>query len=384
MSIREALTTVAPTPPIGNHCGMSLRPLYGHSALRARLAASVHVGRLPASLLLQGKRGVGKQRLGLWLGQLLLCETATATGSPEPCGECVHCRYSIRGQHPDLHWFFPRPRLKDGDASPDEVKADLAEAVAERMQAEGLWSPSVGTEALYVATVRALVAQASLRPAMARRSVFIVGDAERMVAQEGSDQAANAFLKLLEEPPPDATLILTSSEPGALLPTIRSRVVTIRVAPLPATDMSAFLSDATVHRKFAGAVEADLIARAAGAPGELLATEGNAAAVTNARRILDAALRPGSPDAAAERIKVAARQGVAGARGMFTDTLEALTMLLHERVRRTAVAGHVADARRSAQAIVAVEQVRLRAQGNVSPQLLGGALIEDLHRVMRP
>jgi DNA polymerase-3 subunit delta' len=375
---------VARATPIGNHCGMSLRPLYGHSALRARLAASLHGERLPASLLLQGNRGVGKQRLGLWLGQLLLCETASASKSVEPCGDCVHCRYVIRGQHPDLHWFFPRPRLKDGDASPDEVKADLAEAIADRVQADGLWSPSVGTEALYVATVRALVAQASMRPAMARRSVFIVGDAERMVAQEGSDQAANAFLKLLEEPPPGATIILTSSEPGALLPTIRSRVVTIRVAPLPTHDMTSFLADSAVQRKFAGSIEADLLSRAAGAPGELFASEGNAAAVANARKILEVALRPGSPDATAERIKVAARQGVAGARGAFTDTLEALTMLLHERVRRTALAGHVADARRSAQAIVAVEQVRLRAQGNVSPQLLGGALVEDLHRVMRP
>jgi DNA polymerase-3 subunit delta' len=369
---------------IGNHCCMSLRPLYGHTALRARLATSVHAGRLPASLLLQGNRGVGKQRLGLWLGQLLLCEVATEARSVEPCGECVHCRYAIRGHHPDLHWFFPRPRLKDGDASPDEVKTDLAEAIAERMQADGLWSPSVGTEALYVATVRALVAQASMRPAMARRSVFIVGDAERMVAQEGSDQAANAFLKLLEEPPPGATLILTSSEPGALLPTIRSRVVTIRVAPLPAADVSAFLADSVVQRKFAGVAEPDLLSRAAGAPGELLATEGNAAAVANARKILEAALRPGGPDAAAERIKVAARQGVAGARGAFTDTLEALTMLLHERIKRTALAGYDADARRSAQAIVVVESVRLRAQGNVSPQLLGGALVEDLHRIMRP
>ena len=58
----------------------------------------------------------------------------------------------------------------------------------------------------------------------------MIGDAERMVAQEGSDQAANAFLKLLEEPPADTTLILTSSEPGALLPTIRSRSVSVRVA----------------------------------------------------------------------------------------------------------------------------------------------------------
>ena len=47
---------------------------------------------------------------------------------------------------------------------------------------------------------------------------MVIGDAERMVVQEGTDVAANAFLKLLEEPLPDTTLLLTSSDPGALLP----------------------------------------------------------------------------------------------------------------------------------------------------------------------
>ena len=84
---------------------------------------------------------------------------------------------------------------------------------------------------------------------MARRKVFVIGDAERMVAQEGSDQAANAFLKLLEEPPEDTTIILTSSEPGALLPTIRSRVVAVRVPPLSGAEVSAFLADPVVAKQ---------------------------------------------------------------------------------------------------------------------------------------
>jgi DNA polymerase-3 subunit delta' len=81
---------------------------------------------------------------------------------------------------------------------------------------------------------------------MGKRKVFIVGDAERMVPQEGSDMAANALLKLLEEPPANTFIILTSSEPGALLPTIRSRVVNIRVAPLTTRDMESFLADPIV------------------------------------------------------------------------------------------------------------------------------------------
>ena len=95
---------------------MAHRPLYGQLALRTRLASAWQDGRLPASLLFSGPRGVGKQRLALWLGQLLLCEQPVAS---EPCGECQHCRYALRGVHPDLRWFFPRPRLKESEPSPD-------------------------------------------------------------------------------------------------------------------------------------------------------------------------------------------------------------------------------------------------------------------------
>lgn len=363
---------------------MAHRPLYGHHALRDRLAAAWHAGRLPASLLLVGPRGVGKQRLALWLGQLLLCERASFEALPEPCGECQQCRYAQRGQHPDLHWFFPRPRLKDSDPSADDVKLDLGEAIAERMSADGLWTPSVGTDGIYVATVRALVQQASVRPAMASRAVFVVGDAERMVSQEGSDQAANAFLKLLEEPSSSTTIIVTTSEPGALLPTIRSRVVTMRVAPVGRRDMEAFLADAAVARRLSTPSVEAAIARAGGAPGELLAGEVTAATFAAARRMLEAALQPPSANGTAERVKTAARQGVAGARGAFTDMLDALGVLLHERARHLVSTGHEADARRTATALMDVEHAKLRAQGNVSPQLLSASLLGALHRTLRP
>ena len=361
-----------------------LRPLYGHHALRARLAAAWLAGRLPASLLLVGRRGDGKQRLALWLGQLLLCERASAEQLLEPCGQCQQCRYADRAVHPDLHWFFPRPRLKDGDPSSDDVKAELAETISDRMTADGLWAPSLGTEGIHVATVRALVQQASVRPAMAARAVFVVGDAERMVSQEGSDQAANAFLKLLEEPPSSTTLILTTSEPGALLPTIRSRVVTMRVPPVSRHDVEMFLDDPSVQRRLSKIPRDDAIARSGGAPGELLAGETTAASFTSARRLLDAALLPSTPAGTADRIKAAARQGVAGARGAFTDMLDALTVLLHERAKQLVASGHEQDARRTSIALIDVEQAKQKAQGNVSPQLLSASLLGALHGTLRP
>ena len=167
---------------------MTLVPLYGHERPTQRLAEMAGRGTLPSSLLLHGPQGVGKQRLALWLGQLLLC-----TGERPPCAKCQGCRYSSALTHPDLHWVFPAPRPKDGE--PDDE--DRAAAVADRMANGGLYPPPSGGDAIYVATVRAILRSAAMSPAIARRKVFVLGDAERMVPQEGAEAAANAFLKLL-------------------------------------------------------------------------------------------------------------------------------------------------------------------------------------------
>jgi DNA polymerase III subunit delta' len=362
----------------GNISGVPLLPVYGHAALRRRLAGRALDGALPASLLLHGPRGVGKQRLALWLGQLLLCEAPTPEG---PCGACRHCGYATDLTHPDLHWFFPRPRLKDADASTADVLDDYRQARAERVAAGGVHAGTSGSEGLYVATMRAVVQQACMSPAMARRKVFVIGDAERMVPQEGADAAANAFLKLLEEPPADTTLVLTSSEPGALLPTIRSRVVAVRVAPLPAADLRAFLGDAAVVRAIGPSEGAQLEGRqrtAAGAPGVLLAAADQRHAAEHARQLLDALGADRSL-----RYKAALAQGATKARGAFTDTLDALTVALHGGAREAIARGRPQRALAAARGVDAVERAKERAAGNVNPQLVAAAMLRELDEASR-
>src|SRR5437762_4756480 len=110
---------------------MPIVPLFGHTELRARLTDAVQRGTLPASLLLEGPRGVGKQRLSLWLAQLLLCD-APAPGGREPCGACQSCRFVLSLSHPDLHWFVPiEPGKRGGDA--DKQVELVAEALGEEM-----------------------------------------------------------------------------------------------------------------------------------------------------------------------------------------------------------------------------------------------------------
>ena len=355
-----------------------LLPLHGHDSLRERLDDAVRRGALPGSLLLQGPRGVGKQRLALWLGQRLLCSGP----EPRPCGVCQQCRYALAGAHPDLHWYFPRPRLKDADPSPADVEDDFREAVGERTKT-GVYPPPPPEDAILIATIRAMSHSASLLPALAARSVYVLGDADRLVVREDSEFAAGAFLKLLEEPPPRATIVLTSSEPGALIPTIRSRVVAVRVPPLVAEAVDAVLAEPAMREALAAAgVPGDLDEQrrlAAGAPGSLLAESDWGEALARARGMLDAATAVDRR----EQMRTALVQGSAKARGAFSTSLDALTSLLHERARAAVDRGNPRGARAAARALDLVEDAKERATGNVNPQLITSELLRQLEALLR-
>ncbi len=354
---------------------MPLAPLYGHEELRKRLGDRARAGTLPASILLHGPRGVGKQRLGLWLAQILQC-----TSDSPPCGECQACRYSLSLAHPDLRWYFPRPRLKDADPALEDVRDDYMEAIQERLAAGGLYEPPSGSEGIYVATVRAIVQEAAMSPAMGSRKVFVIGDAERMVPQEGAEQAANAFLKLLEEPLADTTFILTSSEPGQLLPTIRSRTVSVRVPRISDDAMQAFLADPRVREAFKASEEsdADRLTVAAGAPGRLVGGEARSAAMVAARKLMDAATS-GAP---APLHAAALGVGITGARGAFTETLDSLLLLLGERMRASLHDRNARGAAAASRAASLVERAREQARGNVNPQLITSRLLRDIAGIL--
>ena len=356
---------------------MPLLPLHGHGAIRARLDDAIRRDALPGSLLLQGPRGIGKQRLALWLGQRLLCDGS----APRPCGTCQHCRYALAGTHPDIHWFFPRPRLKDADPSAGKVRDDFREAIGERLKT-GAYAPAPPGEGILVATVHAMVQSSAMAPALAARRVYVLGDAERMVMRDGAEESAGAFLKLLEEPPARANIILTSSDPGALISTIRSRLVAVRVAPLATADVDAVLAEPAMQlaiRAAGGPASLDEQRRiAAGAPGQLLAEAEWGDAMARARRMLDAAT---SGDRQ-EQARTALAQGSSKARGAFTTALDALTSLLHEHVRASALRGNARGARGAARAMGYVERAKEQATGNGNPQLVTSELMRQLEECL--
>ena len=342
---------------------MSLRPLYGHDAIRDRLSRAVRAGRLPQAILLHGPRGVGKQRLGLWIGQLILCEQ----DGREPCGTCRSCRMAENLSHPDLHWFIPlEPSKKSGDADKqiELVEAALGDELAVRRE-RPLYGSVSGLANHSVASVRLLLRRIVLTPAMGKRKVFLIGDAERLIPQQANPEAANALLKALEEPPADSVLILTASEPDKLLPTVLSRVVRTRVLSVPDSVVTSFAQAELPDLKN----QARAVAHSEGCIGRLLAQLPAAVAGGwDATEAFQNALRGTSAD----RYAAALRQAPYQARGGFTDMLDGLV----ERLRREAKTG--GDTGRIAEAIALVLEARERAQGNVNPQLLTAVLSTDL------
>ena len=346
---------------------MPIPPLYGHEGTRNRLVGAIASGRLPQALLFEGPRGVGKQRLALWLAQALMCEGPNKSAPGEGCGTCRPCRLVQNLSHPDVHWFVPlEPSKKSGDA--DKQVEAVEEALAEEMAARrerGLYEPPSGLAIHSIAAVRLLLRQLVLKPAMASRKVFVIGDAERLVPQVGTEAAANALLKALEEPPANTVFILTTAAPEALLPTIRSRVVRVRMARLADSVVAAFVQH--VLGISGQRTIAQRVALADGCIGRVLADgdRGDRGAEA-AERFLAAA-----EGERARHYAFALSQPPFQARGGFAEMLDGLVERLRERAR----AGQ--DTAAAVRAIAQVLEAKSLAQGNVNPQLVAAVLGSD-------
>ena len=335
-------------------------------------------------ILIAGPEGVGKQRLALWTAQLLLCEAPGA----EPCGACRSCRLVLGLAHADLHWIvpIPRPKASEPDKQVEEAGESLAELMEERRKAP-LYAPADGMSSHGMATARLIARRAALTPVEGRRKVFILGEAERLVVQESSQEAANALLKLFEEPPPETYFLLTAADPGRLLPTIRSRTVPLRVGRLRDADVRAFLA-AELEPAPTGAALDRLVTRAGGSIGAAL-VESDTGQV-GARRRPRRGSRPSSRAPARRRNGPSRRPP--GPRGASSPTCSTPSPRRSATPRGARWApGRFGRYRprwparipaRLMDAIALVTGAREAAQGNVNPQLLLAVLAGDLAEVL--
>jgi DNA polymerase-3 subunit delta' len=182
--------------------------VWGQRAATAELRNALRAGPGHAYIL-SGPSGCGKRTAALEFARALCCAV-----SAEPdgyCGECSSCRRIGRGVYPDVTVFD----LK-GQAERDRDKSKNL--------------------TLSISTIREVSAAVAYRPAESAWRVAIVDDAESM-----QETAQEAFLKTLEEPPSYAVIFLVTSDIDALLPTIRSRCVTVRFGLSPITEIDASL-----------------------------------------------------------------------------------------------------------------------------------------------
>lgn len=182
---------------------MSWGPVRGHDPVVSALRQTVEAGRLPHALLFVGREGVGKHLFAQTLAQALLCERRLET-LLDPCGQCPSCHQVIAGSHPDVL-----------SVSKPEERHELP-----------------------IDAIRQLNHDLAMAPMRGRRRIAIVDDADNL-----SDEASNAFLKTLEEPPPGAVLILIGTAPELQLDTILSRCRVVRFGPLADADLEQVLLD---------------------------------------------------------------------------------------------------------------------------------------------
>ena len=166
--------------------------------------------RLPHAMLLVGPAGVGKTAFSEQIAALLLCESLAP--GPTACGECHACRWLEAGNHPDFRRIAP-----DGDDEPEDTVSDKAK--------------KRGSSVIRIDQIRELEAFVFVGSHREGNRVVLITEAEAM-----HGPAANALLKILEEPPASVYLILVSTRSKSLLPTIRSRC---RVIPFGAPDAAA-------------------------------------------------------------------------------------------------------------------------------------------------
>jgi len=314
---------------------MPFSAFLGNERIVTALRGALRTGRVPHALLFTGARGVGKFTLARMFAQAANCERLT----DDFCGECATClRISQLANPQELIEQGLVERGESADAATVErvplilqAHPDVWALVPDPVR---LKSP-VARPMLRVGQLRAVQRAAYFQP-MGRRRVFILDGAETM-----RWDVANVFLKILEEPPGSATLILTAPSPYALLPTIVSRCLQFHFAPLPQAAVEKILKDKTDRKPSEIKLAAQL---AEGSPG--LAMEMNVEAASQSRKnalhILERAARgQGFAQLFADTAALAKdrdssfEEQIGIFYGLLTDLLE-LTSKLKEPVLRNA------------------------------------------------
>ncbi len=190
--------------------------------------------KFPHALILSGPAGAGKFTLSQMVAKAMNClERPMTDGLPDFCGRCANC---IRIAGADA--------LEDRFAEAVEARENLRETDKKETRIFVQTHPDVmiippdpPQMLVKVDQVRHVIHEIYYKPVEGRERIYIFSDADFM------KEAANSLLKILEEPPEFATIFLLTDNPSALLPTIRSRCMHLRLAPVPAAEVENYLAE---------------------------------------------------------------------------------------------------------------------------------------------
>lgn len=190
---------------------MDFRQVIGQKKILSILNKSVIENRISHTYIFSGPSGIGKKTVANIFAAMLLCENIiTDNEIPKTCEKCNSCKMLKSENNAD----FLVVEIK-----PDDLSIKIEET-------------------------RKIISDISIRPMYSKRKVYIINDAEMM-----TPQAQNCMLKVLENPPSYAVIILTTSNYGALLETVRSRAVRIEFENNDSADISNILKNELKDKK---------------------------------------------------------------------------------------------------------------------------------------
>jgi DNA polymerase-3 subunit delta' len=236
---------------------MSFSDFYGNETVIRQLRELLARGRFPNSVILAGPEGAGKYTLALMLARAMNCtggEEGTGVqsgGLPDYCGTCENCRSIASAEDLEARCteaVEAREALRETDKRETRILLQPHPDVL-------IVPPDPPQMMIKVDQVRRVNQSIRYKPAQARRRIFLFTDAAFM------KEAANALLKVLEEPPEFATIFLLARNPGELLVTIRSRCLNFTLTPLPLEETERYLAQ---HRPQWNAHQRQLVARLSG------------------------------------------------------------------------------------------------------------------------
>ncbi len=214
-----------------------------HSDQWCRLVESFNQGRLAHAYLFYGPAGSGKEAHAVELAALANCLEPDKNGA---CGQCASCRKMQGLQHPNIQLVVPLPRQNDITKNDPPLKAlkpasldDLIDQIASKARDPYFQIRVKGAKSILINSIRELRRTAYLKPGERGWRAILIFEAEKLCTGEGA--AANALLKLLEEPPEWTVFILVTDRSHLLLPTIRSRCLGLYFPQLTNDQVAGYL-----------------------------------------------------------------------------------------------------------------------------------------------